>query len=107
MSSLERLLHRDTFIVGSALGVVRLLSWLYVLGLAASGVSMGAMEMSGARMVSTGWRIALAPASTPWTAGEFALMFLMWAVMMVGMMTPSASPLVLLYARVARQAVSE
>jgi predicted metal-binding membrane protein len=28
----------------------------------------------------------------------------MWTVMMIGMMTPSASPLVLLYARVARQA---
>ena len=30
-------------------------------------------------------------------------MFVMWAVMMVGMMTPSAAPMILIYARVGRQ----
>ena len=35
-----------------------------------------------------------------WTAAEFVLMFLMWAVMMVGMMLPSAAPMILLYDRV-------
>ncbi len=30
----------------------------------------------------------------------------MWAVMMIGMMTPSAAPMVLLYAQVARQALT-
>jgi predicted metal-binding membrane protein len=34
----------------------------------------------------------------------FGLAFLMWGVMMVGMMLPSAAPMILLYARVARQA---
>jgi predicted metal-binding membrane protein len=29
--------------------------------------------------------------------------FLMWAVMMVGMMAPSAAPMILMYARVGRQ----
>lgn len=34
-------------------------------------------------------------------------MFVMWAVMMVGMMTPSVAPTLLLYARVGRQAAVE
>lgn len=45
-----------------------------------------------------------APSLMPWTASEFALTFVMWTVMMVGMMTPSTAPMVLIYARVARQA---
>ena len=40
----------------------------------------------------------------PWTAADFLLMFLMWAVMMVGMMLPSAMPMALVYAAVARKA---
>ena len=40
----------------------------------------------------------------PWDASHFALMFGMWAVMMVGMMVPSATPMALIYAAVARKA---
>ena len=40
----------------------------------------------------------------PWTASDFAMMLLMWAVMMVGMMVPSATPMALVYASVARKA---
>jgi predicted metal-binding membrane protein len=42
----------------------------------------------------------------PWTALDFALMFLMWVVMMVGMMLPSAAPMILIYARVCRSSKS-
>ncbi len=35
---------------------------------------------------------------------EFGYVFAMWAVMMVGMMTPSAAPMILVYARIGRQA---
>jgi predicted metal-binding membrane protein len=38
----------------------------------------------------------------PWTALDAGLMFVMWAVMMVAMMVPSATPMVLLYAHVLR-----
>jgi predicted metal-binding membrane protein len=34
---------------------------------------------------------------------EFAFVFAMWTVMMVGMMTPSAVPMFLMYARIGRQ----
>jgi predicted metal-binding membrane protein len=45
----------------------------------------------------------MTPAQMPWQAIEFALVFVMWAVMMVGMMTPSAVPMFLMYAHVGRQ----
>ena len=45
----------------------------------------------------------MAPANAPWKAIEFAFVFAMWAVMMVGMMAPSVAPMILMYARVDRQ----
>jgi predicted metal-binding membrane protein len=45
----------------------------------------------------------MVPAHTPWRAMEFAFVFAMWIVMMVAMMTPSAAPMILMYARVGRQ----
>lgn len=41
-----------------------------------------------------------------WTGTDALLMFSMWAVMMVAMMIPSATPVILLYARVVRQRVN-
>jgi len=38
-----------------------------------------------------------------WGAVDFLLMFVMWAVMMVAMMTPSAAPMILTYSRVNRR----
>jgi predicted metal-binding membrane protein len=43
----------------------------------------------------------------PWGALDFALMFAMWSVMMVGMMLPAATPMALIYAQVARRAARE
>jgi predicted metal-binding membrane protein len=53
-------------------------------------MGMGGMDMTGSRMIPAGMRI-MAPALAPWKATEFAYVFAMWAVMMVGMMTPSAA----------------
>jgi predicted metal-binding membrane protein len=49
----------------------------------------------------------MAPMARTWTAVDFAFMFLMWAIMMIGMMAPSAAPMILIYARVARQSAQE
>jgi len=98
---LEAVLRRDRRIVAGALGVIAALSWAYVLWLAAD-MHMEGMNGSGLRMVPAGLGM-MAPAAAPWSAVEFALVFLMWAVMMVGMMAPSAAPMILLYARVGRQ----
>jgi predicted metal-binding membrane protein len=56
------------------------------------------------------WRLpaaALPALSAPRTPAYGLIAFVMWAVMMVAMMLPSASPMVLLYARVVRRAESQ
>src|ERR1700756_845563 len=100
-SALETLLRRDRIIVAGALGIIIALAWGYVLWLA-NDMDMGGMDLTGFRMVPAGLGIML-PANTPWSAVEFAYVFAMWAVMMVGMMAPSAAPMILMYARVGRQ----
>jgi len=97
--TLETVLRRDRLIVAGALGAIVLLAWAYVLWLAAD-MEMGGMDMTGVRMVPAGLML---PAAAPWSAVEFALVFAMWAVMMVGMMAPSAAPMILIYARLGRQ----
>jgi predicted metal-binding membrane protein len=105
-ATLERALRHDRAIVLVSLALITVLAWLYVIRLAAA-MDMASMDMTGMRMTSAGLRMVMAPAMQPWTIADFILMFAMWAVMMAGMMTPSVTPLVLLYARVARQAERE
>jgi predicted metal-binding membrane protein len=104
-STLETLLRRDRLVVVGALGVIVALAWSYVLWLA-HDMDMGGMDMTGFRMIPAGIGIML-PANEPWRAVEFAYVFLMWAVMMVGMMAPSAAPMILMYARVGRRGRAE
>src|SRR5256885_1520537 len=99
--ALEAVLRRDRLVVAGALAMVAALAWGYVLWLAAD-MDMGGMDMDGFRMIPAGIGI-MAPADAPWSAIEFAFVFAMWAVMMVGMMAPSAAPMILMYARVGRQ----
>jgi predicted metal-binding membrane protein len=102
--TLETVLRRDRLIVAGALGVLVALAWAYVLWLAAD-MDMGGMDMHGFRMIPAGigW---MTPIASPWSAVEFVFVFLMWAVMMIGMMAPSVAPMILLYARVGRQGSS-
>lgn len=99
---LETVLRRERFIVAGSLGTVMALAWAYLLWLAAD-MDMGGMDMSGFRMVPAGIGL-MAPAAAPWSAVEFAFVFAMWGVMMIGMMAPAAAPMILMYARVGRQA---
>jgi len=103
-STLETVLRRDRLVVAGALGVIAALAWGYMLWLA-DDMDMGGMDMTGFRMIPAGIGI-MAPASAPWRAIEFAFVFAMWSVMMVGMMAPSAAPMILIYARLGRQAKS-
>jgi len=112
--TLEAVLRRDRLIVASALSVIAALAWGYTLWLAAD-MNMAGMNMSpadpgaspqghwasGLRMIPAGVGM-MAPAAAPWSIAEFALVFVMWAVMMVGMMAPAAAPMILMYARVGR-----
>src|SRR5215831_5399195 len=103
-SALETVLRRDRLVVAGALGVIAALAWGYVLWLA-DDIDMGGMDMTGFRMIPAGIGI-MAPTNAPWRAIEFAFVFAMWSVMMVGMMAPSAAPMILMYARVGRQGKS-
>ena len=99
-------LRRDRAVMLAALVVVTALAWGYVLWLAADMKDMGGMDMSGFRTIPAGmgW---MTPVTAPWGTIEFAFVFAMWAVMMIGMMTPSAAPMILIYARVGRQAAQQ
>jgi predicted metal-binding membrane protein len=112
-TALEAILRRDRTIVALSIAVLTTIAWLYILWLArgmdVSGMEMPEMamhgmamnDMPGMNMDAPG--MALMPALQPWSPTDFAVMLSMWVVMMVGMMTPSAAPMVLLYARVGRQ----
>lgn len=91
------MLRRDRLIVGGALALLAALAWAYLLSLSRAGMPKMAMPAMA----------AMAPVLEPWSARELFLAFAMWAVMMVGMMTPSVAPMVLLYARVGRQAEAQ
>jgi predicted metal-binding membrane protein len=103
-STLETVLRRDRLVIAGALGVIAALAWGYMLWLA-DDMDMGGMDMTGFRMIPAGIGI-MAPANAPWRVIEFAFVLVMWSVMMVGMMAPSAAPMILMYARVGRQGKS-
>jgi predicted metal-binding membrane protein len=97
-ATIEALFRREDLAVLGALTVLVLLAWIAVLAGAGTGMSPAAMS---------GWfmPLGLPPSlSGAWTPFYWLIAFFMWATMMVAMMLPSASPMVLLYARVARQA---
>jgi predicted metal-binding membrane protein len=101
--SLEAVLRRDRAVVIVALAVITTLAWADIIWLA-DDMAMDGMDMTGFRMIPAGHGLMM-PASTPWQPLEFACVFAMWAAMMIGMMTPSVAPMILIYARVGRQAV--
>lgn len=85
----ETVLKRDRVIVLSGLAALVVLSWAYVSYLARDMQSMG-MEAAMPRMQA-------------WSVADFVLMFVMWTVMMVAMMTPSAVPMILIFANLNRR----
>jgi predicted metal-binding membrane protein len=93
--------RRDRVVIVIALALLTLTAWSYLLWLAAD-MDMGGMDMTGFRMTPSGMG-HMVPAHTPWLAKEFAFVFVMWTVMMVGMMAPSAAPMFLMYAFIGRQ----
>src|SRR5680860_1909029 len=50
--------------------------------------------------------MTVAMGMAPWDATGFALMLLMWVVMMTGMMLPGAAPTILLFAAIHRKQTS-
>lgn len=98
---LEATLRRDRYIVLATLMVATGLAWAYVFWLASS-MNIGTMNMSPNEMAAMA-----APIFKPWSLQDFNFMLAMWVVMMIGMMTPSVAPVILLYARVGRQSSTQ
>jgi predicted metal-binding membrane protein len=95
--------HRDRLAVLAGLAVIITAAWVY-LAVAARRMTSGPAGMSAHSMAPM---MHAMTGVQPWTAAEFGLRLAMWVVMMVAMMVPSAVPMTLLYAAVARKAAAQ
>jgi predicted metal-binding membrane protein len=91
LSEIHEAVRRGRIVVLSGLALITALSWAYVASLASD---MRNMDV-GAEMTM--------PRMQAWGVADFGLTFGMWAVMMVAMMTPSAAPMILMFAGVNRR----
>jgi predicted metal-binding membrane protein len=90
-SIIDHVLRRDRAIVVACL--------LVIIGIAAYlGIGIGTSALEITTMPGD---IVMTPAA--WTPGHALAVFLMWWIMMIAMMLPSASPTVLLYAAIKRR----
>jgi predicted metal-binding membrane protein len=110
-TAINAVVRRDRAIIVTAIITISVLAWASTLWLAAqmSGMETPAFVAGGdgmAGMIIGGMNAAAEPALRPWSIGDIALISIMWAVMMVAMMTPSVATMVVLYAAVARKAAA-
>ncbi len=91
LTLLESALRHERAPLLVLLVLVPLVSWTWVVVMA--------RDMYGPMTGASAWMM------TPrWDLSHLVLLWMMWAVMMAGMMLPSAAPLLLLYGAVARRA---
>ena len=99
-SALEQVLRKDRAIIVVAILIIAAIAWAYTVYLSETGMGMGSMQMSSDSTMGTGMAMA---DMRSWSAADFGLMFVMWAVMMVAMMAPSATPMLLMFATLNRR----
>jgi predicted metal-binding membrane protein len=100
---LEQVLRRDRAVVTLLLVTVTAASWVYLL--AGVGMEMDPRHMSMLIPSQSGMaHMLMAPSA--WSPGYALLMFLMWWLMMIAMMLPSAAPVALLHAGLTRQGLA-
>ena len=87
---LERLLEHDRAAFTVLLILIPLACWWWIVVMA--------RDMYGPMTGASAWMMTLR-----WDARHVLLLWAMWAVMMAGMMLPSASPLLLMYGAAARR----
>ncbi|HYP63217.1 MAG TPA: DUF2182 domain-containing protein [Acidocella sp.] len=96
--ALERALLRDRWIVGACLALLVAFACLWLWrDHAAMAAWQDAMAAMGMKQIEGG---PMASSSAP--AAYLAEAFVMWLIMMVAMMLPSAAPMILLYGKLAR-----
>jgi predicted metal-binding membrane protein len=93
-TALESALRYDRAPAVVLLIVLPVVSWLWIVVMA--------RDMYGPMTGASAWMM-----TGVWDLRHVALLWAMWAVMMVGMMLPSASPLLLLYGGAARRSATD
>jgi predicted metal-binding membrane protein len=88
------LARRDRLVISSCLALITALAWSYLVYL---DRQMSAAMAHDRMMAEMGMTMDM-----PWHAVDVVFTFAMWAVMMVGMMAPSAAPVLLLFAAIHR-----
>ena len=91
LTTLEALLKRDRALVVAGLASLSLLGWVYIVYLARG---LGGLE--------TAPEMAM-PRMQAWGLLDLILLFVMWAIMMIAMMVPSATPMILTFAATNRR----
>jgi predicted metal-binding membrane protein len=110
-ATFERLLKRDRTITLVGLAALCALAWLYIAR--GAGLGMSAWQMTTFALFPHQHPADTMPGmdtfATPtgWGVTAWSLITAMWWIMMVAMMTPSAAPTILLYARVYRHALAQ
>lgn len=92
---LERLVRRDRLVAACAIAILTLFAWIYLTRMA---TAMHAAASEAAMHAAMGMN-----GMDEWGTGDVAALFVMWVVMMVGMMLPSAAPMILLVAATHRR----
>jgi predicted metal-binding membrane protein len=106
---LEVLLGRDRLILATGLAIVIAAAWAWILFCSGSGIDASTMtgmpqqQMPGASDRGMAGMAMSVMTPAVWTPGYAVLIFLMWWIMMIAMMLPSATPTLLLFARVNRK----
>src|SRR4030095_12397894 len=75
---LERLVRRDRLVAAWAVAILTLFAWIYLTRMAAAMHAAASEAAMHAAMGMTGMN--------EWGTGDVAALFIMWVVMMVGMM---------------------
>jgi predicted metal-binding membrane protein len=96
-SSLERVIRRDRLLMALGLAATIVLAWVYLVRAAAGMQAMATEAQMHAAMGMADMRA--------WGLADWFGLFMMWAIMMIAMMLPSAAPVILLVLGMYRQRV--
>jgi predicted metal-binding membrane protein len=110
-AAINAVVRRDRAIVIAAITTISVLAWAYTLWLTAQmgGIDILASlagSLGMAEMGMDGMNAAPSPVFDPSSLSDIAFISTMWAVMMVGMMTPSVTVMMVLHAAVGRKAAA-
>jgi len=98
-NALEDSLKRDRRIILAGLALISILSWSYMFYLA--------NDMQHNMGMQTAVQGATMPMTNAWSSTALVFVFVMWVVMMIAMMIPSAAPFIVTFSKVERKRHTE